>query len=108
MQSDIVFENLHQQAEIPILINCVTPLKNVKVVGGTLVDTKVNLTALSTSGMTYEPVNLLFLGVSFAGKGTGELVSTTSARTAKVKIVGSITENDDYNPTFGAGVTVLS
>jgi hypothetical protein len=47
------------------------------------------------------------IGNTFTGNGAQELVSTSTGREADIKILGSIKENDDYQPTFGAGVTVL-
>ena len=108
-QDGIVFDGLYQQADIPTLISAVTPLKTVKIINSEIGDTRINLTNINTDGMTYEPVNVLMMGNTFKGKLAGQpLISTAAGRTAKVKILGSIKENDSYNPTFGSGVTVIS
>lgn len=108
-QDGIVFDGLYQQADIPTLINAVTPLKTVKIINSEIGDTRINLTNINTAGMVYESVNVLMMGNTFKGKLAGQpLISTATGRTAKVKILGSIKENDSYSPTFGAGVTVLA
>lgn len=107
IQDGIVFDGLHQQAEIPTLLSVVTPLKTIKIINSDIGDTKINLTNLGTDGMTYEPVNILMMGNTFKGNLSGQqLISTATGRTAKVKILGSIKENDSYSPTFGSGVIV--
>jgi hypothetical protein len=106
IQDDIVFEDIHMEANIASLISCKTPLGTVKVIGGELGTTNIGLKNLGTDGIEYGATNILMLANTFKGDGVGALVSTETGRTAKVKIVASVKENDTYAPVFGDGVTI--
>ncbi len=108
VQENITFEGLHVQAKIPTLVSAITPLKNLKIINSEIGESKIRLKNVNTPGMVYQPLNILMMGNTFMGIASHNLVECESGRTARVKILGSIKENDGYNPTYSAGVTVLS
>ena len=108
VQENITFEGLHVQAEIPTLVSAITPLKNLKIINSEIGESQIKLKNVNTAGMVYQPLNILMMGNTFMGVNNHNLVECDSSRTARVKILGSIKENDSYSPTFGAGVTVLA
>ena len=59
-----------------------------------------------SSGMEYGKTHILLGGVTFRGHGTQTIVNADQ-RTASLKVVGSIVENDDYKAVVGRGVDVL-
>lgn len=107
IQENITFEGLHIQANIPTLVSAITPLKNLKIINSEIGESKIVLKNVNTAGMSYQPVNILMLGNTFTGVKNHNLIECDTGRTAKVKILGSIKENDSYLPTFGTGTTIL-
>lgn len=108
VQENITFEGLHVQAEIPTLVSAITPLKNLKIINSEIGESKIKLKNVNTAGMVYQPLNILMMGNTFMGVNNHNLVECDPGRTAKVKILGSIKENDSYNPTVSSNVTIIS
>lgn len=108
VQDNITLNGIHQKAPIAVMVSCVTPLKNLKVMNSVFGQTRFNLTTLATGGITYAATNILMMANTFTAESSGVLVYTANGRTAKFKALGSIVENDAYVPTFSAGVAVLS
>ena len=108
VQENLVFENIFVEAELKSLIVAVTPVNSIKIVNSIIDNCKAcDLISLDpSSGIEYGKTHILLSGVTFRGHGTQTIVNADQ-RTASLKVVGSIVENDDYKAVVGRGVDVL-
>ncbi len=93
MQRDLIFENIFFSSEIPCLILAATPVNNIKLVNSVLQNSRIELTSLPYMRDAYVKTDILLSGTTFRGIG-GNLVVCDAGRTATLKVLGSIVEDD--------------
>ena len=106
IQEDLLFDGIFYNAEITKLINCVTPINTIKVVNSILGNTKIDLNNLGTTGIQYGSTRILLSNITFKGSGTQNLIESDIPST--VKVIGSIIEDNSYDPQFSGNVTLIT
>ena len=107
VQEDLIFENLFFEAEISNLISCVTPINVIKLINSILQNSKINLTKLNVTGITYIPTHIIMIGTTFKGSGNNVIAQSASGRDADIKILGSVIGSSNFTPSV-SNVTVIS
>ena len=107
VQEDLIFENIFFEANISNLISCVTPINVIKLINSILQNSKINLTKLNVTGITYMPTHIIMIGTTFKGSGNNVIAQSASGRDADIKILGSVVDSDNFTPSV-SNVTVIS
>ena len=107
VQKDIIFENIYMLSRIPTFLLAKTPVNAVKVINSVLEDSTIELKCVDTEGIRYETTHLLLSGCTFRGDGERPLVLCRGNRSATLKIVGSIQENENAGWKVQGDVKIL-
>ena len=68
VQTDITFENVFVEADVPYLIRATTPVGNIKVINSTLRDSSIRFAERGVEGIKYPPSNVTMSGCVIHGK----------------------------------------
>ena len=108
VQEDLIFENIFFENDIPILLRTTTPVNNFKLINSVLRNSRVDLGFLPEGTVTYPKTQVMLSGTTFRGKGDQLIVRCGEMRSADLKIVGSIVEDDSFAAKIKGKVRVIS
>lgn len=94
VQENIILENIYCENDVKELMGGNTPCSCLKIINSVINSSTITLRSLPYKTEEYPKMNILFEGNTFKGKGW-TIVECGKGRSAAVKIVGSILENDD-------------
>lgn len=83
---NIILDNVFIEANVNKLISGSAPANRVKIIGSEV--KKVEF--LSVDGVTYPRTDIVFIGCTFAGNGSYQILSAGASRTVHARITGSI------------------
>ena len=108
VQEDLVFENIFFENDVPILLRTTTPVNCFKLINSVLKNSRVDLGFLPEGTVTYPKTQVLLSGTTFRGKGDQLVVRCGEVRSADVRILGSIVEDDSFRGFVKGDVNILS
>ena len=108
VQEDLVFENIFFENNVPILLRTTTPVNSFKLINSVLKDSRVDLGFLPEGTVTYPKTQVLLSGTTFRGEGDQLIVRCGEVRSADVKILGSIVEDDSFRAYYKGDVNIIS
>jgi len=108
VQEDLIFENIFFENDIPILLRTTTPVNSFKLINSVLKNSRVDLGFLPEGTVTYPKTQVLLSGTTFRGQGDQLIVRCGEVRSADVKILGSIVEDDSFRAFCKGDVNIIS
>ena len=103
-QDNLTFENIVvENADIPILLQSLTPVDNLRFVNCTLQNSRVKFLHVKEQGIEYPKTKLLFLGTSFKDE-IDELVNCEDGTSAILSVYATL--NDLFDTSVTGDVTV--
>ncbi|MBQ2957472.1 MAG: hypothetical protein IJE08_13560 [Clostridia bacterium] len=108
VQEDLIFENIFFENNVPILLRSTTPVNTIKLVNSVLTGSRVDLGFLPEGTVTYPKTQILLSGTTFRGEGEHLIVRCGETRSADLKILGSIIEDDSFRAKIRGDIRVIS
>jgi len=107
VQENIILENISFENRIEKLLDSSTPCDSLKIINSVLDNSSIYLRTLPYKASEYPEMKILFSGTSFKGNG-GDIVECEDGRSASLKVIGSIIENDKTNFSTKGNVKIIS
>jgi hypothetical protein len=107
IQENIILENIYFENEIKQLVESVTPCDCLKIINSVIDNSTISLRSLPYKTEEYPEMKVLFSGNTFKGDG-GCIVDCDNGRSAAIKIVGSVLDDETTEFYTNGDVRIIS